>query len=264
MFAARFQRPALLSLASFLLLAGALHTNNALAWSFNWGSGTAVTGSGNVVSSTRVVNGFNGLEVGVPANVKIVQGEAEGLVIKTDENITALIETVVERGTLRIRFADKVKSVRAKQMDITVFVKSIDVLTIQGSGTIQTDKLKADKLKANIEGSGDIALAGLEVGHLDVSIAGSGDVRGDGKADSLATNIAGSGGVQLGQLLAKNVKVSIAGSGNTLVWATEKLRISIAGSGDVRYYGDASVTSSVAGSGNVQRLGAAPPATKPQ
>jgi hypothetical protein len=263
MFAVKQHPFKLAALAGAVLIAGALHTTQAHAWTFNWSSEPAVAGSGNVVSSTRVVTGFQGITVSVPGNIKVVQGDAEGLVIKTDDNIAPLIETVVDGNTLRIRFAKKAQSVRVKQLDITVFAKNVNALTIEGSGAIQTDKLKSDKLKASIEGSGDMVLNGLEINQLDVSVAGSGDVQGDGKAESLTTSIAGSGDVRLGNVMAKSTRVSIAGSGNAQVWATEKLKVSIAGSGDVRYYGDATVSSSIAGAGNVQRMGAAPVAKKP-
>lgn len=263
MFAAKRRSFKLATLAGVVLLAGALHTSQAHAWTFHWSSEPAVAGSGNVASSTRVVTGFQGISVSVPGNVKVVQGDAEGLVIRTDDNIAPLIETVVEGSTLRIRFAKRAQSVRAKQLDITVFAKNVSALTIEGSGAIQTDKLKSDKLKASVEGSGDMVLSGLDVNQLDVSVAGSGDVQGDGKAETMTTSIAGSGDVRLGNVMAKSSKVSIAGSGSAQVWAIEKLKVGIAGSGDVRYYGDATVSSSIAGSGNVQRLGAAPVSKKP-
>ncbi len=252
-----------ITIASGAVFAGALvHSTQALAWTFGWG-GETVAGSGTIVSSTRAVSGFAAIDVSIPANVKIVQGEAEGLVIRSDDNIVALVETPVERGTLQIKFAKKHQSVQVKTLDITVFVKDIDTLTISGSGAFLTDKLKAGNLKCRINGSGDMVLKGLEAGKLDVAIAGSGSVQGGGRAETLEASIAGSGDVKLGSVAVKQAQISIAGSGDAQLWVSQKLSVKIAGSGDVRFWGDPVVSSSVAGSGNVQRLGAEPPAGKP-
>ena len=237
-----------------LIGAAAVHSAQANAWGF---FDRSVNGSGTISSTTRTASGIQAVDVSLPANVRLVQGEAEGLVIKTDDNIAPLVETNVERGRLSIRSAKGV-SLRTKVLDITVFIKSVDALSIAGSGNIQSAALQAPALKLRISGSGDMQLNGLAVGDLNVSIAGSGSVEGAGKADSLDGSIAGSGDIKLKHLATGKANIHIAGSGDAVVWAQSKLAISIAGSGDVRYYGNPSVTHSVAGSGSVQSMGEKP------
>lgn len=241
-----------------LILLGVCGFAATTASAWDWTFGTKVTGSGNIKSETRNVSGFTGISLSLPANVEIVQGNSEGIVIETDDNISPLIETVVDSGSLKIRFKERNMSVSTKTLNMTVNVKTLDSLSVAGSGDLRAAKLQVPKLKTSIAGSGDVRIASLDADTLTLSIAGSGDFSAGGKANTVEGKIAGSGDIKIGVLAANNVKISIAGSGDATVWAKDTLTVSVAGSGDVAYYGDAKVTQSVAGSGSVKRLGSAP------
>jgi carbon monoxide dehydrogenase subunit G len=243
--------PALLIAAVFGFVAAP-----ASAW--DWSFGAKVSGSGTIKSEARNVSGFTGVSLSIPANAEIVQGGSEGVRIETDDNILPLIETVVEDGKLKIRFKDRNMSVSTKTLKMTINVKTIDSLSVAGSGDLRASRLQVAKLKTSIAGSGDVRISALDADSLTVSIAGSGDFSAGGKANTVEAKIAGSGDMKIEKLAANNVKLSIAGSGDAAVWAKDTLTVSVAGSGDVAYYGDARVTQSVAGSGSVKRLGSAP------
>jgi hypothetical protein len=230
-----------------------------MAWEWSWG-GKSVTASGNVKTETRDVTGFTGISLSLPAKVTIKQGGKEGLTIEADDNFLPLIETVVERGQLRIRPTEKNMNFKGRSMklNITVDVINIDSLSVAGSGDIVADQLNSPKLKTSIAGSGDVNIKALTADSVKASIAGSGDLNLGGSANEFEASIAGSGTVKADRLKAKSVVLKIAGSGDASVWATENMKLSIAGSGDVKYWGDAKVTQSVAGSGSIKRLGTAP------
>ncbi len=237
--------------ATLCLLSG-----SAMAW--DWSLGTRVLGSGQVSKTSRPVQGFRSVSLDVPSKVEIIQGETEGMVIETDDNIVPLIETVVEDGQLKIRLAQRFKSLKPTVLKLTVQVRSLERISISGSGDVTAQKLQSPTLEVRIAGSGDVRLAELQTDSLSVSISGAGDFFAAGRADSVRYNIAGSGDLKTGALASKNVRISIAGAGDAVVWASQTLVVSIAGSGDVEYYGDATVTQSVAGSGRIRKLGAAP------
>ena len=220
-----------------------------------WGG---ITGSGNVQTESRAVSGFTGIALSLPGKLELTLGERESVSISADDNVLPEIETVVERGTLRIRFRGAADVSRFKQIRITVVAKAIDSLAVKGSGDILAPSLRAGELKVAIAGSGDVRLPALSATALSVSISGSGDFSADGKADSLTANIAGSGDIKAGKLAAQRVKIAVAGSGVAVVWARDDLSVNVAGSGDVRYYGDPSVQRAIVGSGSVKRLGATP------
>ena len=248
----------LAAIAAPLFAALAFAAQPATAADWNWGFGKSISGSGTLKSETRSVSAFTGISLSLPAYVEVRQGNTESVMIETDDNLLPLVETVVENGMLKIRSLEKSTSLKTKNMKITVNAKTIDSLSVAGSGDIRADALKTGKLGVSISGSGDIHLKAVDSDALKVAISGSGDFSAGGKTNSLEASIAGSGDLKAGKLQATTVKISIAGSGSATFWAKESLKSSIAGSGDVSYYGDAQVSSSVAGSGSVKRLGAAP------
>jgi hypothetical protein len=231
----------------------------ATAATLAWGLGGGIRGSGKIVQTRRSVAGFTGISLEMPATVAVVQGNdanfAEGVVIETDDNIAPLLETVVERGQLVIRFVRGTGSVSTKVLNVTVNARTIEQLAISGSGDITSGKLQGAALRCSISGSGDIHLAQLQVDKLRISIAGSGDFEAAGRADEIEASVAGSGDIKAGKLAAERVKLSIAGSGDAVVRANTALNVRIAGSGDVAYYGNPQVTQAVAGSGEVRRMG---------
>jgi hypothetical protein len=174
----------------------------------------------------------------IPARVDIVQGTTEGIRITADDNLLAHIESVVEGGTLKLRWRERSQSVRDAHIRVIVNVKALESLAVAGSGEIHAPSVNAKRFAVSVAGSGDVKLAG--------------------RAEALEVSISGSGDLDAGKLEAQRARVSIAGSGDATVWARAALQANVAGSGEIRYYGDPEIKRSLAGSGSVRRLGAAP------
>ena len=207
----------------------------------------------------RPVAGFSAIELAAPIKVELIQADTESLVLEGDEEVLANLETVVERGTLRIRTKSRFNlNWYRKTARATLSAKNVEALAISGSGDIDAKVLRSPALRVTVSGSGDVRIGQLDSNSLVVAVSGSGDVSVAGKANGVATSIAGSGDVKAAKLETRTAKVSIAGSGDATLWAKDSLVVSIVGSGDVRYYGDPSVSKSVIGSGSVRRLGPTP------
>ena len=225
--------------------------------SSGWFGGRTTTGSGTVVAQPRAVADFQAITVSGSIQVQVRQSGREAVEVRTDDNLQALLETVVESSshgrTLHVRWK-RGESVRTRTDPVvSVDVIKLSAISSSGSGSFSVESLTTPRLAVSIAGSGDALLKALTADELSVSVAGSGDVRAAGKADKLKVGIAGSGDVRLLDLAADEVRVSIAGSGDAAVRAEKTLDISIAGSGDVVYAGAATVKSSVAGSGNIRQ-----------
>ncbi|MFM7294199.1 MAG: head GIN domain-containing protein [Burkholderiales bacterium] len=249
----------LITTAALVLLTASPATCEAWDWKLFW-VGKSVTASGNVKTETREATGFSGIELSLPATVTIKQGSKEGLTIEADDNFLPLIETVVERGRLRIRPTEKMTIFKGRSMKLNITIDAINIesLSVSGSGDIVADELNSPKLRTSIAGSGEVNIKSLTSDSVKVSIAGSGDLNLGGTAKELEGSIAGSGSIKADRLKAQNVVLKIAGAGEATIWATDTMKLSIAGSGDVKYWGDAKVTQSVAGSGRFTRLGKLP------
>jgi hypothetical protein len=227
-----------------------------LAW---LSGGERIQGSGKIVQQTRQLGHFSGLATSVSGDIEVRSGSTESITIETDDNILPLLETVVEKGTLRIRPVKRNQQLETRRMKMVLQVRSLDHISVAGSGSVNADQLRGERVQLDVGGSGSINLRQLDSQSVAVAVGGSGDLRvNGGKTERLQVSIGGSGEVQAGKLGAREVSVSIGGSGQATVWATQALSVSVAGSGDVEYYGDPQVSKNVLGSGSVKRLGGAP------
>lgn len=215
-------------------------------------------GSGTAATEERALGGFAAIALRGAIDIVVRQGTSERVQVRADDNLLALVQTVVEgRGdarTLRIEFKPG-ETVRVKTpVVVTVDVIRLAAVSSHGSGDISIDALQTPALALRIAGSSHARLRQLDTEQLSIGIAGSGDVQAGGRAARLDVSIAGSGDVRTRELAADVVSVSIAGSGDASVTAHKTLSVTVAGSGDVDYAGGASVTHSrVAGSDSVRQ-----------
>lgn len=254
-----FTTPLRKTVLAVALIACAVPFTQVTAAGNGWFGGEKVQGSGAIKKQTRNLAAFNGVALSVPGDMELRLGSSDSITIESDDNILPLIETVVENGTLKIQPNKRNLNLHTRHMKIVLTARNIDHISVGGSGSVQSDALKAGKLKFNIGGSGSINIQGVEADDLSVSVGGSGDFKSNGgRARNLSVSIGGSGDVDLGRVQASDASVSVAGSGEAVVWVTNNLSTTIAGSGDVNYYGDPKVSRSVVGSGSTERLGASP------
>src|SRR5215470_4356388 len=212
-----------------------------------------IIGSGTIQTETRGVSGFRGVSLAISAQVTLRQGDHEGLKISGDDNVLPLVETVVENGTLKIRWAGGAHyQISAKALEIVIDARSIDGLAVRGSGEIRADRLTAGHLNAAITGSGAIVVDNLDVDALDVALAGSGHLNAGGRADLLVAALSGSGELSAAKLASRRARIALHGSPQASVWAKDELKASIAGSGDIKYYGKPRLTQTIAGSGTIR------------
>ena len=249
--------PALLLSAG--LLAATAPMMQVQAGPLSWMTGgERVQGSGKIVKQNREVGHFHALSVGISGDVDIRLGNSEGVTVETDDNVQALIETVVENGVLRVRLAKKNLRLDTRHMKVIVQARALDKLSIGGSGNVTADKLRGENLTIDVGGSGSFNVEQLESESVAIALGGSGNLKAAGNTERLQVSIGGSGRVQAGQLQARDAVVSIGGSGQATVWAKTSLNLSVAGSGDINYYGDPQISKSIMGSGTIKRLGGAP------
>lgn len=248
-------RPLLLAAGLMVLAAPAsvAHAGLLDGW-----SGERVQGNGKITTQSRALGHFDALASSVSGDVEVRIGNTESVTVETDDNIQALLETVVENGTLRIRPVRKNISLSTRTMKIIVQARALDRVSVAGSGSVRADNLRGESLKFDIGGSGSLVARQLAAEAVTVSLGGSGSMETSGKAERLQVSIGGSGNVQADKLATRTANVSIGGSGEVTLWATQSLAVNLAGSGDIGYYGDPKVSKSVVGSGTVKRLGAAP------
>ena len=235
-----------------------------------------IRGSGDMVSESRNVSGFDRVSLSGSGEVIITQGGEESLSVETDDNIMQYVKTEVRGGTLYLEMDEQGAAVLSPtRLTFTLSVKQLAGLSVSGSGDIEVDDIDTERMALDISGSGDIQIDSLATEKLEMSIDGSGDVRVDslsaeevesriggsgevnlaGEAPTQNVEISGSGQYRAGNLQSETIEISIGGSGDAVVWATGSLKADISGSGSVKYYGSPTVDFSGSGSGDINSLG---------
>lgn len=242
-----------------LAFAGLAAVTGAQAWSWTFGSGERIKGSGEVGSEARTPGGFDSIQLSGSFKVQVRQAASDSVEVRAEKNLLPYIETrIVDGGkggkTLEITTKKGFQLAGTQPVQISIGMIVLRSLAVDGSGDVRVEGMKTPSLDAAIAGSGDIRLQELFSEKVGFKVAGSGDIYAKGRTNSLTISVAGSGDVKAAELASDEVSVKIAGSGDAQVQANKALKVSIAGSGDVRYLGSPEISSSVAGSGSIKRL----------
>ena len=198
---------------------------------------TTITGSGNIVSESRSVNGFTALSFSGAGELNITQGASESLSITTDDNLMEYIETTVQGGVLNIAFRDGVTLDPSNSITYDISIIELNNVTFSGAGSIQVNSL-------NVAASTfDFAVSGA----VECSIAG--------QVDQQNITVSGTLTYSAPNFECASATVNISGVGDITLWVSDTLDVAISGVGDVFYWGSPVTTIDISGVGNVENLG---------
>ena len=190
-------------------------------------------GSGNLITETRDVSGFDEIVVLGSGNVVVDVTGSESLELEAEDNIMPFLTTEVVGGRLELGFESGQLLSPRRDITYTITAAQLNGVTIRGSGDIDASNIDTDT--------------------FEVEISGSGDVEPEGTSDDLRVTISGSGRFDGTDLESTTGEVKVSGSGNVVVNVTDELDVTVSGSGDVKYIGDPSLNSRVSGSGDVSQ-----------
>lgn len=209
--------------------------------------------SSSFADETRNVSGFHAVANSGSIIVEVRLGNQESVRLEGDDAAIRQIETVVEGGTLKLRF--KQHSQRTNWGKVTAYVsaKQIDGLTQSGSGSISVlDPIAGKELNVSLSGSGRVTFeSATEV--LNASISGSGRILANGRAAQCNASISGSGRFDGDDLETQTANLKVSGSGGIGIRVDRQLDASISGSGNISYSGNAQTNVRTSGSGRVRK-----------
>jgi hypothetical protein len=209
-----------------------------------------VRASGDVITETREVPDFTGIDLSGEGHVTIVIGDEFSLVISAEDNIMPLLTSEVNDDTLVLGASESINP--SEEITYEVTMPLVSLLRVSGSGRIDATGSTSDDLAIDVSGSGAVQVDNLTVAGLEAEISGSGNVEVSGETDHLEVSISGSGSLDAEGLTARTGAVSVSGSGSVVVDVAEELEVDVSGSGSVEYVGDPPVLDvDVSGSGDV-------------
>ena len=220
-----------LIVSGFLL--SAVLTACGIGGSGNLGPLELVSGSGNVVSETRNVSGFDGVTVHGAGNVVIDQTGTESLTITTDDNLLQYITTEIRDGKLVIEFKRGVLFDKVKDLTFKVGAKNLNSLQVDGAANVQGKNIATENLSVMLNGAGAITLSG--------------------KATEQNVVLDGVGAYNGAELISQRAQVTDNGTGAAVVRVSDQLEAIVNGLGSIEYIGNPQVTQRVSGIGTVRQ-----------
>jgi hypothetical protein len=216
--------------------------------------GGGFRGEGNIVSETRNIAGFKGVELNASGNVLVKQGSDFKVTVETHKNVAEQLLTEVEGDILKIYFKNNWGSISYDKLIIYIEMPALERLELSGSGIIKTESaFQGKRLDLFLGGSGDIDVKEANFTDVKAEVTGSGNIEINGASESADYLVSGSGDIDSPNLKAKNVKAEITGSGGIDCYAETDLDVFISGSGNVGYSGNPAIKSRITGSGDVEK-----------
>jgi hypothetical protein len=191
-----------------------------------------IVGSGRLVSESRGLPTFSGIQVTGIAKVVIKQDTLQSLRIEADDNIMDRITTAVSNGLLVIGL----KEGSYNNITINVFasMKTIDRLECVGTADFATSgPIQTNGITCRVTGVGSITLSGTATNQT-IALTGTGDIHNFG-------------------LISSHCTATITGLGNLEVNVTQQLDAVVSGSGSIVYAGNPGIVNkTIVGIGSVR------------
>lgn len=209
-------------------------------------------GNGKMGTRTAKFTEITDIKLSVSADVLLVNDSSGIIKIEGESNLIKAI--ILEQTGTKLRITSDPCISTNKPITISIPVKTVSGLQINGSGSIKSEtKLLSSELELGINGSGDIDLD-VDAANVKSKINGSGDIILKGAAQRHKIDINGSGNLEGENFPTGAVAVSINGSGDCKVLATTALAVKITGSGSVYYSGAPNISSDIRGSGSLEKM----------
>jgi len=216
---------------------------------------TQVLGSGEVITETRRVSGFNVVELSGIGTLIIEQGSKESLEITAEDNMLKYLNSDVSGRTLRLSVDDYVSIEPTEEIIYHLTVKNLERIEISGLGNIEIEDLETSELDFNISGSGNAYIGNLQADSLNLEVSGLGNVEIGGSVEDQRIELSGAGNYNAEVIQSSKARVDISGTGKAVLWVENELDVDLSGMGNLQYYGSPILSVDISGVGTVKSLG---------
>lgn len=201
------------------------------------------------------VSGFSRVKVQGPFKVTVATGVPTSVKATGSGAAVANIEARVDGDMLTIApnasTWSNYSGSKQGPVEITIGTRDLSAVTLNGSGSIAVNKVKAFEFLMTVLGAGSASIADAKVDRLTIGVAGTGDVRVAGMANEINALIKGTSSVDASALTAKIAKLSVDGGGTGAFHVTQSVTANGSGSGLVTLSGNPSCTLKLQGTGSV-------------
>jgi len=239
-----------------LLLMGLAAASGAVLAEDFWKS--AATG-GDALVEDHALPPFRRLVIEGFADVTLVQGATESITVEGARRQLRTMEISAKDGTLRIasyqveRWWQNMLTGGARPVRVTVNLRVLDAISVEGAVKIRSEQLKSDRLAVSASGATSVRIMNLEAKELAVDGSGAVKLEIAGRAVAQTIEISGAGDYRAADLASDTAKVTVSGAGRVAVRVEKTLDLDLSGAATVEYVGDPKINRQVSGVGRVKR-----------
>lgn len=213
-----------------------------------------VRGNGNIVTESRSISGFDGIDVSGAILVRLSPDSSSGVRIETDANLTEYIVTDVVGNTLKIHSRRSANLRPTRKITVYVAANNLDHFEASGACEIISDQkiTHAESIEIDLTGASKANIE-LNAPKVNASLTGASKIELRGETKDVRLSGTGASEFDCFQLMAETVSVGISGAGDADVFASKSIDVRVSGAGTVNYKGNPSVSQNVTGAGRVQK-----------
>jgi len=221
--------------------------------------------SGEVQSAPIEVGPFTRLDLAGNADVSLIQGDREAVVIEGPSRGQARVLVRSSGGRLTIAAPEDRKwwsmfGSSSGRPTITVYFRRLDTLSLAGSFDLRAPSLEGDTLRISASGATSISIEELRLRTLRFTGSGAVEATFAGRVTEQDVAISGAGEYRARELVSDAASVSVSGAGSAVVNAQKTLSATLSGVGEIAYYGNPEVKRRLSGLGRIEHRSEVEPA----
>ena len=136
-------------------------------------------------------------------------------------------------------------------VEVNIGTHDLTAATLNGSGSLQIDRVKALSFNAAVQGSGQLGIGQADVDQLNVAMIGSASSVMGGRAGTLKLTARGVSSFDGSALVAKDATIGAEGASTIKALVTNSARVEGAGPATVTLSGNPACTSRLSGAATV-------------
>jgi hypothetical protein len=191
-----------------------------------------VKGSGPINKQERNVQAFNAIKIGGAADVILMHGDMQSVVVETNANIQDRVEVRVSNNTLEL-VLNNIK--KYDELKLYITANQLERLQFSGAADVKSvDTLSGESLEVLASGASDVKLL-LNYGDIRTKASGASVVKLRGRAGTQTIEASGASEVNAKALTTDSTLVKASGASSCFVNAKTNLSYHVSGASNVSY-----------------------------
>lgn len=203
------------------------------------------------VSEERQVPAFSSVHISSGMRATITLGSPQPVRLEGDERTLSLVETVVEDGTLKVRFKSHSFINDSEGVRVTIQTPELRGVGASGGSIVKAEFSRGQQIDIEASGGSEIHGRSIDAGDLDVEASGGSILTLSGSVDRVRLQLSGGSQLHGRDLSTRDLDVHGSGGSEAELRASGSVRGSLSGGSQLHASGGASTKVSTSGGSEV-------------